>query len=212
MKYLLVIVYVLFSVACSNKPQNSRITQSKTDDSTTQNTDENKIDTIDRSKAVIFLDTTFNDQSHLIISSFWLKNEIGFYYLDPIRLNITVNNKEHVLVYNDIGAADAIVIQIDRRTDKKENLYCFIKFHGSVSPSSEIIIAYMESKKGISKVTFDKNDGLNIIDCGIKSIGAEEIIKSCSARPSTGRNNDELEYYTRNTDTSFVLNKTEIVK
>jgi len=205
MKYLLGIS-LLFFCSCG------KTDKSNIDSSNTISNDSIKTNTLDYTKEEVFLDTIFPDNSHLTVSSYWQEGDFSN-FLDSIILKITAANDTTLLVYKSVAIVDAIVKQLVRKTDKKNGIYCFIKFYGAITPDSEIMIAYRQYNDKCSQITFNADNCIRYgPDCGIDSINVNRLVMFCSAFPRVGRKNDETNYYTRNTDTSFVLTRTKVKK
>lgn len=196
--------------SCGNASTNSKIQESKND---TTLESKPKKDSVDYTKEFQFIDTTFEDGSTMKISSHWIKNDnpdLICYFLDSLVLDLKYLETSTRLTYYVSGAASGEPNKIDRLTDKNGNIYCFMQFPTTVTYGSTSLIGYRQNTKGFKKISFNKGEDELFTSYCEFIIDLDKIIMSCSAKPSSGVDEDTDYIYTKKSETSYIKTKTKI--
>lgn len=209
MKCLLGII-LLVCCSCnnnSNSKSNTVNANNSDSDSSFIRKDSLKKVFLDHSQEITIMDTIFSNNSSLIISSYWIQGEYS-QFMDSIIVKVINRSDTCLLIYDGVAIADAVVKKLEIKKDKRENIYCFIKFYGVATPGSEAMIAYRQDGDKCRQITFDGDNCIRYgPDCGLDSVDVTGFTMICSAFPRLGRKNDETKLYVKNSDTSFVLSK-----
>lgn len=163
---------------------------------------ENYSDTASFKQKVIFLDTIFSDNARLVISS-----KFNGQVFDSILLETIYHKNSNQLTYTKMAVPDSGIKRLDRILDKNGKNYCFIVLRSSSTINGEMLIGYSENENEISKLYFNGNDNLELWSCTLSSISTTKILLDCNARQSDSIDQEISKYYTRNSDTSFVIIK-----
>lgn len=179
---ILALVLNLIFMSCTKVAKNQQIPASRTDSIS-------KLDSV--KNEVIFIDTVFNDSSHLAVTSVF----------DGIQFNdihIIIGNKD-TLIYRNIGAPDTTIEKLLRTMEPNGDFIYFMTIRSADITNGQSLIGFREYKNELKVITIDGKQILNVSGCTFE-YSKQKLTTSCDIRDSM-----ITKSYQMKVDTSFVL-------